>query len=526
MKPPVMKPLVSLPKIEVKGNPLEPGDERTLSGVRVQQRLSLPTLCELTFNAPEGAMEDTAELHIGASLSVTVEGDSEPLFTGQITAVEFDFSPSGCRRVFVRAYDLLHRLRKRQPVRAHVQMDLKELALALVEDLGLDVEAVDPSPVRQKVVQHRQSDLDLLIEVSERCGLYFTLRDRTLHFLTLEGFEDALPLALGSSLLEAQIEINSDSACRSVQATGWNPGDAEQYEGTASSPRIGRPLAAEVDPSKVGGSGERVLVDELLHDTSQGEAMAQAELDRRASSEVVLRGIAEGDSSLRPGVLVKLSGVAKALGGPYVLSEVTHVIDRQRGFVSELNTAPPKPLARSKSTITTVGRVTQVDDPDNLGRVKAILPNYADVETDWLEVVVPGAGMDKGIIALPDVDDHVLILLIQEDPAHGVVLGGVYGVNGPPDSGVEDGKVRRYSFLTPGGQKICLDDTKNTVRIENSKGEFVRLSPGRARVGNRGGSFVDLTSNLCRIHAETDLEIEAPGNTVVIRGQFINFERA
>lgn len=523
-----MKPLIYVPKItvEVDGAPLEPADERALAGVRVQQRLSLPTLCELTFSAPEGALRENAETLVGAALQVTVEGRQEPLFTGQITAVDFDYRSSGNHRVFLRGYDPLHRLRKRQPVRAHVQMNLLELARTMVEELGLEVEAVDPGPMRRKVVQYRQSDLELLIEVAERCGLYFTLRGQTLHLLTLEGLDEPLPLLLGSSLLEAQIEVNSDSACRSVQTTGWNPHNAESHEGAAGAPRVGRRIAAEAAPDKVGGSGERILVDELLHDSLQAEAMAQAELDRRTSGEVTLRGLAEGDPLLRPGAVVELSGVAKGLEGRYVLAEVIHTIDRQQGFVSAINTAPPRPRPRAKGVLTTPGRVTQVDDPEKLGRVKVVLPNYAEVETDWLEVVVPGAGVGKGLIALPDIDDQVLVLLIQEDPAQGVVLGGLYGLNNPPDAGVEGGRTRRFSFLTPGGQKISLDDVKKTVRVENSAGEFVRLSPGRARLGNQGGSFVELTPDLCRLHAKTDLEIEAPGKTVVIRGQLINFERA
>ena len=64
---------------------------------------------------------------------MVVEGCREALFTGQITAVEFDYSTSGGYRVFVRGYDLLHQLRKRQPVRAHVQMNLLELARTLVD---------------------------------------------------------------------------------------------------------------------------------------------------------------------------------------------------------------------------------------------------------------------------------------------------------------------------------------------------------------------------------------------------------
>jgi len=342
----------------------------------------------------------------------------------------------------------------------------------------------------------------------------------------LEGIQETLPLVLGTSLLDARIDINSDSACRSVRTTAWNPYNAEQHQGNSETPRLGRKIKAEILPVKVGGSGERTLVDEIANDDLQAEAMAQAELDRRTSGAIILQGIAEGDPRLRPGAPIKLSGVAKSLEGRYVLSEVTHLIDRQRGFVSEINTAPPKPRPSSKNTLTTVGRVTQVDDPEKLGRVKVILPNYAELETDWLEVVVPGAGKGKGIIALPDIDDQVLVLLLQGDPANGVVLGGLYGVNSPPDSGVDDGVTRRYSFMTPGGQKISLDDTKKTVRVENSEGEFVRLSPGKARIGNRGGSLVELTPGGCRIHAKTDLEIEAPGKSVTIRGQFINFERA
>ncbi len=79
---------------------------------------------------------------------------------------------------------------------------------------------------------------------------------------------------------------------------------------------------------------------------------------------------------------------------------------------------------------------------------------------------------------------------------------------GWPDAGVEGGAVKRYTLLTPGGQRIRLDDGGQAIRLENHQGSFVELAPGRLKV-----------------HAETDLELEAPGKNVVIRGQRIDFQR-
>ena len=72
-----------------------------------------------------------------------------------------------------------------------------------------------------------------------------------------------------------------------------------------------------------------------------------------------------------------------------------------------------------------------------------------------------------------------------------------------------DQAVRRYTFRTPNGQRIRLDDARATIRVQNS-----------------GGSYVDLSPSRVLVHAAGDLELEAPGHSVVIRGQAIDFERA
>ena len=99
-----------------------------------------------------------------------------------------------------------------------------------------------------------------------------------------------------------------------------------------------------------------------------------------------------------------------------------------------------------------------------------LLPAYGGVETDWIGVLCAAAGPGKGLVALPNVGDTVLVLLIHEDPGQGLVLGGLYGQERLADSGVEDGAVKRFSFRTADGQLIQLDD--RSLRLENRAGIF------------------------------------------------------
>src|SRR6185312_13372505 len=177
-----MNYLLFLPEVlvEIESVALATEELQTLGEVRIQQCLSLPTLCELTFVDPPSSLTSTTRLMPGTTLHVTVAGQQEPLFMGQVTAIEHSYEPSHRHEIRVRGYDLLHQLRKRQAVHAHVQVNTRDLAQELVAGLGLTVEATEPGPLWQRLIQHRQSDLELLQEVAGRCGLYLAVRGNVL----------------------------------------------------------------------------------------------------------------------------------------------------------------------------------------------------------------------------------------------------------------------------------------------------------------------------------------------------------
>ena len=504
-----MRQATNLPAVQitVDGGLLPPAAHTTLASVRVARRLSLPAQCEIGFAVRPG-IDVSKAAPIGATIDVSVVGDTGRLFDGQVTAHEWVHGADGSAELRLRAYDGLHRLRKRQRVVGREAVTAGDLAGELAAEAGLGAKVEHDGPRWPVLVQHRQTDLELLHEVAERAGLWFVAVDGDLCLFSLEGFGDTVDLALHDTLLAARFDASADPACRSVTVTGWDPVSAGDLTGEAGSARRGHDATAEVGPDAVGADGERFLVDHPGPTADHLVATAQAELDRRVAREVTLTGTAEGDARLHPGRAVRVTGCHADVAGTYMLTETIHSVDGS-GYLAELSSAPPPPPGPPPGAATTVGIVLSADDPDGLGRVRLALPGYGAVETDWREVLVPGAGAGKGIVAIPDVDDRVLVLLPNGDPGASIVLGGLYGADRPVDPGIDGGAVKRWSMLTPGGQRVILDDTKGSMVI-----------------ANRDGSSVVLTPEHVTVHAAADLTIEAPGKTMTLRANRIDFLQA
>ncbi len=495
--------------VRLDGASLDDTAERSITSIRVSAIASQPSQCEVVLVLRSN--EAPSEVEIGRSVEVEVAGDRGVLFEGEVTAVEVRHQPDGETELRFRAYDRLHRLRKRQTLRRIEHTNPHDLAAMLVDDLGCKVEGGDDGPEWSLLLQHRQSDLELLQEACRTVGTYFSLRGETLHLYSLDGIDadDACELELGTSLIEACIDVNGDGTCRSVTAQGWSTVDAKGLRHEERDPRSGREVEASAAPDRFEVDGAVTLVDLAGEGADEIEHAAQSELDRRMAREVVLRGTARGDAGLRPGTAISVSGTAGGTAGRYVLMRTTHTLDG-RGYLCEVDTDVPARTDPSPSGGgVTLAVVVDVSDPESRGRVRVSLPAYGDLESDWVGVVIPGAGRDKGVVALADVGDTVVVAVPHGDPTQLVVLGGLYGTVTPPDDGVVDGSVQRYSITTPGGQRAVFDDGRQAVRLEIATGSFVELAPEQVV-----------------LHARTDVTIEAPGHQLSIRAKRVDFVEA
>lgn len=481
------------------GRPLDERWSTALASMQVRARLGLPRQCELLFDGEAlGAVEDGGWRQ-GSALRIGVADASNPsLFDGDVAAVEQVYGAGSGRWIRIRAYDALYRLGGRQSVRGHRHLDIAELAQELVAKDGLKVKARSPGVSRPFFAQHRQTDLELLRWHAAALGLYAAVEDGILHLFTLEGSGERYALEQGENLIESRF----DAASRGwAVAAGyaWDPATGQACEAAARGQSAG---------SWHAGQGELALVDLALENGAQVEAACRAELDRAAGRALSFWGHAAGDPALRPGVVAQVSGVDPMLCGGYVLTSVRHLLDRRRGFVSEISSYPPKAPEACRGTEFVPGFVTSVDDPDRRGRVKVSLPTFAALETDWLRVVAPGLGRDRGFIAVPDVGDEVAVALTHGDPARGLVLGGIFDGRGKLDAGVEGGRVRRFQ-LRAGDQVLELDQKRGSIRLENGS-----------------GSSLELTSKGISLRASGALRLEAPGKRLRLRASRIDMDKA
>jgi uncharacterized protein involved in type VI secretion and phage assembly len=116
-----------------------------------------------------------------------------------------------------------------------------------------------------------------------------------------------------------------------------------------------------------------------------------------------------------------------------------------------------------------LGRVTSVDDPESLARVKVELYNM-DTSRDvslWARVAAAFAGADRGAFFLPQPGDEVLVVFVNGDPRAPVVVGGLWnGTDRPPES-VSGGRVDRWTITGKAGTKIAIvEETDATAKIQ------------------------------------------------------------
>lgn len=477
-----------------------------MTRIQVRSALAQPTQCQAVWRFDDVSGARRLEPAPGDCLRVEVAGHRTPLFVGEVTVIEHGYSSGRLQEIRVRAYDALHRLRKRHHSRRHEAGDLAELAARLAADTGLRV--VGGGHRMGAVYQCARSDLELLVDASARLGLYPVVRESTLHLVGLDGEGEPLGLLLGSTLHSAELEVSQEPSFRSAVVHAWNLDEAATVHGSAGSERARAGVRADPAPQGVGGGGLLQRANESFDDERLATELAQADLDVRLAAEVGGTLVAAGNPALQAGRRVQLSGVARDFEGTYTICSAVHALSGE-GYETTLSTLPPPSPRPRAADMTTLGVVCDTADPEQRARVTVRLPAFADLMTGWAPVLVLGAGAAKGSVILPDAGDTVLVLLVAGSPEEAVVLGGLFGAHQPPDADIPGERGKRYTMRTSDGQELVLNGTSHGLW----------LSDGR-------GSRVDMGPDLLQITAATDLVLEAPGHAIRIRARSVDFEEA
>jgi phage baseplate assembly protein gpV len=493
-----MQIIQSHPRVWVDG--LDLPESLALTDVRVVQCLDAPTQCELSWHLATArtATLEGVTLTPGNAITVTLEDQSQTLFNGEITAVEHQHEPAGGLTLRVRAYDALVSLQRQQTLDTHVEVTTAELVRTLAGEAGIEAACRVDGPVWPRVIPRFPHDLAMLRHYSARSGMHFCLHDGAVALFASGDIEaPERELTLGDDLFEARVERNAIQPVTQTRVQGWDPYTGEERTGLAGD-----------DPAI-----HRSLLGRTVASDGEAEALAQTNRHYHAAAGHTFWGVATGDTTLAPGLAIRPRGLAADHAGRYVLTAVVHTIDTTHGYLCELDSRPERPEPEGATWLSglVLGEVCDVDDPAERGRVQVNLTSFSEAVTHWLLVLQAGAGDGKGLVALPEVGDQVLVGLPGDDPAQGVVLGSVYGEDGPAwgDAAAQPGDTQRpYILTTRNGQRVQLDDSEGSVRLANAEGSYLALTPDGVT-----------------LHAAGQLVIEAPGQRLTLGGDRIDMEQ-
>ena len=127
-----------------------------------------------------------------------------------------------------------------------------------------------------------------------------------------------------------------------------------------------------------------------------------------------------------------------------------------------------------------IGIVSNLDDPDSLGRVKVRYPWLQDdSESPWARVVSFMAGPSRGAVFRPETGDEVLVLFDHGDMRFPYVVGALWnGKDAMPTERGKDGDNAIRLIKSRSGHQILLDDTAGSekVTVLDKAGNTIELS--------------------------------------------------
>jgi uncharacterized protein involved in type VI secretion and phage assembly len=168
-----------------------------------------------------------------------------------------------------------------------------------------------------------------------------------------------------------------------------------------------------------------------------------------------------------------------------------------------------------------LARVVAVDDPEGLSRVQVRLLNFDGVTDQdapvWARVAVPFAGVNRGAFMIPGVDDEVLVTLVNGDPRHPIVVGGLWnGRDTPPETlGGAGTRVDRWTIVGKAGTRIAIvEETEGSAVISlttpqaTEKVEITQSAGGKITL-DAGGSTVVIEPAGITLRTGAKVKVEA-----------------
>ncbi len=549
--------------IKINGAALTPEEMNQVVEVVVDQHTHLPHMFIMRLYDPGLALLDSGKFDLTKEVEIsskTETSSSITLIKGEITALEPEFQDGGISILAVRGYDKSHRLFRESKSKAYLNIKDSDIASQIAGNAGLSAQVEATTTVYEHIYQDNQTDLAFLTQRAWRIGYECFVDDGKLYFRKPPSSGTTVTLKWGEDLHSFYPKMTLAEQVNSVEVKGWDKATQNAIIGIATS----GVLYPQNGDSKNGaawagtfGAGKHTIVDIPVVSQAEADIIAKARLDELSGAYLEAEGTAFRRPDIKAGQFVQLQGMGSRMSGKYMVTGATHTITLEglyttfavRGSRTGLLTeqmSRPEPINRWPGVVTAV--VTNTDDPEKWGRVKIKYPWMADdAESFWARLSGPGAGATAGLIAIPEVNDEVLVAFEYGDINYPVIIGGLWnGTHAIPPSTAnapqgkkplirtwqsinghfmamhDDASDKKVEIITQDGHSFLMDDANKKLEIKTSGGHTATLDDQgkKITVKSSGGHTItmDDSGRKITIQSSGDVEIKSTTNMKIQAG--------
>jgi uncharacterized protein involved in type VI secretion and phage assembly len=521
----------------------------------VDDSRNLPDLFVLRYRDQDQLVLDKGKFKIGVPIKLSVQtadpAGPELLLDGEVTAIELDADPTGTYTE-IRGFDLAHRFSRGRRVAAYPNMTLKDIVSKVAQRAKVppgDIDNVkgfggDPNV---QVSQDNVSDADFLQRLADTVGAQYSVVKGKLNFKlptppkgapapNAKATASPQVLELGRNLVSIRATVTAAEQVPQVESRGWDP-KAKQAVTTKIAPKLEGTEVAGLDPVGIAGKvGAPPLL--VANPAIRSQALTASHADALAAqfgtAAAELEGVAKGNPKLRAGVAVTLGNVAATFAGQYTLTTTRHLFSPEVGYTTAFTVSHRQDRSiyglasgggsGTESSITgpVSAIVTDIKDPDKVGRVKVKFPWLADdYNSSWARTVQATAGNSYGSVFLPEVGDEVLVDFENGDFDCPYVLGGLFnGKDQPPKLATDpvdsaSGQVGVRALVSRTHHRLELIDKSDVDAILLSTGDDKLL----IRLDHKNQNIEVTSSKSIEIKAKNGIKIDSGTGPLEMKGQ-------
>ena len=276
-------------------------------------------------------------IKLGADITVQAgeTGAQRTIFEGTITALESAHTKADAPQLVILAEDALQQARMTRRTTVYEKLTISDISTRIAVNMGLQVDTIDIGDDPTTQVQLNESDLGFLRRILERNDCVLGVSGKLLKISKRgDRQENTVQLRMHQELQRARVLADLAHQVSSVTVSGWDETQGKRVsassQGTSFGPGAGR-KGADFLVRTIGDRAEHFGHLAAATDT-EAKAIADAAYNERARRFVTAEATTAGDSRIRVGVHVEMSGLGDLFDNTYMVTSATHQYDLTNGY--------------------------------------------------------------------------------------------------------------------------------------------------------------------------------------------------